>query len=189
MAAAVAAAQPPAVTAKVEVSSAQQKAALDGIKLEGMGSNGWAFASAATENGRGALLANPHYPWYGTSRFWEKHLTIPGELDVYGTGLIGTPGVALGFNKFIGWTHTVSDSKRVVLYRLTLNPEDPTQYLYEDEWRSMESRDVSVHSNPGICTIGPWWLNQIFVLCSTTPVSASTLTDTLRDSSERHSSS
>ena len=144
MAAAVAAAQPPAVTAVVEVSSAQQKAALDGIKLEGMGSNGWAFASAATENGRGALLANPHYPWYGTSRFWEKHLTIPGELDVYGTGLIGTPGVTLGFNKSIGWTHTVSDSKRVVVYRLTLNPEDPTQYLYEDEWRSMVSRDESV---------------------------------------------
>jgi acyl-homoserine-lactone acylase len=145
MASAIVAAQPPAVATKIEVPVAQQSAALDGIKLEGMGSNGWAFASAATENGRGALLSNPHFPWYGATRFWEKHLTIPGELDVYGTGLIGTPGVSLGFNSNVGWMHTVSDSKRVVFYRLTLNPEDPTQYLYEDEWRSLESRNVSVN--------------------------------------------
>lgn len=144
MAAAVVAAQPPATTATVEVAPSQQMAALNAIKLEGMGSNGWAFGGKATKNGKGTLLANPHYPWYGTSRFWEKHLTIPGELNVYGASLVGNPGVAIGFNNAIGWTHTVSDSKRVVLYQLTLNPEDPTQYRYEGEWRSLEARDVSI---------------------------------------------
>lgn len=144
MAGAVVAAQPPEITATIKVSPSQQIAALNAIKLEGMGSNGWAFGSKTTENGKGMLLANPHYPWYGTSRFWEKHLTIPGELDVYGTNLVGNPGVAIGFNNAIGWTHTVSDSKRVVFYELTLNPDDPTQYRYEGEWRSLEMRDVSV---------------------------------------------
>ena len=144
MAGAVAAAQPPQDQAQFTVHEGAQIAALDAIKLEGMGSNGWAFGSEATESGKGALLANPHYPWYGTSRFWEKHLTIPGELDVYGAGLIGTPGVAIGFNDAVAWTHTVSDSKRVTLYRLTLNPENPTQYRYEDEWRDLTSVPVSV---------------------------------------------
>jgi acyl-homoserine-lactone acylase len=144
MAGAVAAAQPPRDQAQLTVPAGAQVAALEAIKLEGMGSNGWAFGSEATETGKGALLANPHYPWYGTSRFWEKHLTIPGELDVYGAGLIGTPGVAIGFNKAVAWTHTVSDSKRVTLYRLTLNPENPTQYRYEDEWRDLTSVPVSV---------------------------------------------
>ena len=30
------------------------------------------------------LLANPHFPWEGALRFWEVHLTVPGEVDVYG---------------------------------------------------------------------------------------------------------
>lgn len=145
MAGAVVAAQPPETVGAIEVSYSQQVAAINAIQLEGMGSNAWAFGAKATENGTGALLANPHYPWYGTSRFWEKHLTIPDELDVYGANLVGTAGVAVGFNKAVGWTHTVSDSKRVVLYQLSLNPEDPTQYRYEGEWRSLEARDVSVN--------------------------------------------
>ena len=163
MAGAVVAAQPPATTASIEVSQSQQLAALKAIKLEGMGSNGWAFGSKATENGKGTLLANPHYPWYGSSRFWEKHLMIPGELDVYGTNLVGNPGVAIGFNNAIGWTHTVSDSKRVVLYQLTLNPEDPTQYRYQEEWRSLEARDVSVKvlTSEGIDTqTAPVWFSH-----------------------------
>ena len=35
-------------------------------------SNGWAIGSALSEGGRGMLIANPHYPWVGSSRFWEK---------------------------------------------------------------------------------------------------------------------
>lgn len=126
-----------------------QLADLTGLGLEGMGSNAWALAADRTENGRGMLLANPHYPWYGIARFWEKHLTIPGVIDAYGAGLIGTPGVAIGFNAQVGWSHTVSDSKRTVLYQLVLNPDNPQQYRWQDEWRDLQpvSVDVSVKSN------------------------------------------
>ena len=117
---------------------------LDGLALSDMGSNAWALAGARTENGKGLLLANPHYPWYGTARFWEKHLTIPGEYDAYGVGLIGTPGVALGFNQHLGWSHTVSDSKRTVIYQLTLNPQNPKEYRWEDGWRELSATQVSV---------------------------------------------
>ena len=126
------------------LNSRQLAAVIDGLRLEGMGSNAWALAAERTENGRGLLLANPHYPWYGIARFWEKHLTIPGEIDSYGVSLIGTPGVAIGFNAHVGWSHTVSDSKRTVLYQLTLNPENPQQYRWQDGWRDLSFRDVSV---------------------------------------------
>lgn len=144
MAGAVVAAQPPDEIATIEVSPSQILAAVDAIRLDGMGSNAWAFGTKSTANGRGSLLANPHYPWYGPNRFWEKHLTIPGELNVYGSNLIGTAGVGIGFNEAVGWTHTVSDSKRVVLYRLTLKPDDPTQYLYEGSWRSLRNQQVTI---------------------------------------------
>jgi acyl-homoserine-lactone acylase len=119
-------------------------ATLTDLKLRDMGSNAWALAGNRTEKGRGLLLANPHYPWYGIARFWEKHLTIPGVYDAYGVSLIGTPGVALGFNENVGWSHTVSNSMRTVIYQLALNPENPTQYRWEDGWRDLSQKTVTV---------------------------------------------
>lgn len=114
------------------------------MKLRDMGSNAWAIGSNRSENGKGLLLANPHYPWYGIARFWEKHLTIPGVYNAYGAGLIGAPGVAIGFNDAVGWSHTVSNSKRTVIYQLSLNREDPSQYRFEDEWRSLNATEITV---------------------------------------------
>lgn len=156
MAAMVAGAQPPtAETAAMDVAPELYAQAEAGMQMDGMGSNGWAFGSELTENGRGLLLGNPHYPWYGTNRFWEKHLTVPGEMDVYGSGLVGTPGVAIGFNKNVGWTHTVSNSQRLVLYKLDLVPGDPTSYLVDGEPRKMISKTVTVQINAGDGQIVP----------------------------------
>ena len=107
-------------------------------------SNGWAIGADRTEAGRGMLLANPHYPWVGSNRFWEKHLRIPGKLDIYGVSLIGTPGVAIGFNEKVGWTHTVSAGKRVTFYALELVPGKPTTYRYGAGERAMVPHKVSV---------------------------------------------
>ena len=100
---------------------------IENLRTPYLGSNGWAIGKDRTENGRGMLLGNPHYPWTGTNRFWEKHLIIPGKMNVYGVSLIGIPGVAIGFNESVGWTHTVSNSERVVFYKLDLVPGDPTR--------------------------------------------------------------
>ncbi|MFO7552249.1 MAG: penicillin acylase family protein [Haliea sp.] len=118
--------------------------AADAAALDGMGSNAWAFGKARTGNGRGLLLGNPHYPWYGDNRFWEKHLTIPGVLDVYGVHLLGAPGVAIGFTRNVGWSHTVSASQRVVYYELQLVPGKPTHYYYDGGERALRQVQVSV---------------------------------------------
>lgn len=107
-------------------------------------SNGWAIGKERSETGRGMLLANPHYPWVGTNRFWEKHLTIPGRLDVYGVMLLGAPGVAIGFNRDVAWTHTVSAGARFTAYALQLVPGSPTTYVYDGQPRRMTTRDVQV---------------------------------------------
>src|SRR5262245_18280228 len=58
-------------------------------------SNAWAIGAERSERGRGMLFANPHWFWTGGQRFWEKHLTIPGDLDVYGVSTLGSAGVAI----------------------------------------------------------------------------------------------
>ncbi|HVS15875.1 MAG TPA: penicillin acylase family protein [Thermoanaerobaculia bacterium] len=142
---AIAGAQPPEVAAggAPEATAGGPAAPLPDPAALGE-SNGWALGRDLAESGRGMLIANPHYPWVGSNRFWEKHLTIPGELDVYGAGLIGIPGVAIGFNRAVAWTHTVSAGERFTLYSLDLAPGDPTRYRYGDEERAMTAVDVSV---------------------------------------------
>jgi acyl-homoserine-lactone acylase len=100
-------------------------------------SNGWAFGRDATASGHGIVLANPHFPWDGEARFWECHLTIPGELDVYGVSLIGAPTIQMGFNADVAWAHTFSCGHRFTLNRLDLVPGRPTAYRYGDEEREM----------------------------------------------------
>ena len=108
------------------------------------GSNAWAFGRETTANGRGMLLGNPHFPWVGVNRFWQMHLTVPGQLDVMGGSIGLSPVVQIGFNKDVAWSHTVSTGKRFTLHELTLVPGDPTAYLVDGQPRRMQSRTVSI---------------------------------------------
>ena len=110
----------------------------------GLASNGWAFGRDATASGHGIVMANPHFPWYGEARFWECHLRIPGTLDVYGTALIGTPGVQIGFNRHVAWTHTFSAGSRFTVYHLDLVPGRPTTYRHGDDERDMTAETYAV---------------------------------------------
>jgi len=106
------------------------------------GSNAYALGAQATENGRGMLYGNPHEPWNGVQRFYEMHLTLPGELDVMGVGQQGQPFPNIGFNKDIAWSHTVSTAKRFTLYQLRLVEGDPLKYQYENVDGEIEQRDI-----------------------------------------------
>ncbi len=72
------------------------------------------------------------------------HLTIPGKLDVMGATGGLSPVVAIGFNKDVAWTHTVSTGKRFTLYELKLDPNDPTVYLVDGQPKKMVARTVAL---------------------------------------------
>jgi acyl-homoserine-lactone acylase len=107
-------------------------------------SNGWAIGEARSAEGGGMLVANPHFPWEGELRFWEVHLTVPGEIDVYGAQLSGVPGIGIGFTDAFAWTHTVSAGNRFTAYRLDLVPGAPTTYRYGDETREMTPTEHTI---------------------------------------------
>ncbi|MBU3890342.1 acylase [Methylosinus sporium] len=108
------------------------------------GSNAIAVGKELSRNGKGLLLANPHYPWTGPLRFYQMHLTIPGKLDVMGASLPGLPMINIGFTQNLAWTHTVDTSSHFVSYRLRLDPADPTRYLVEGESLPMRKTSVVV---------------------------------------------
>ena len=120
------------------------------LDVEKIGSNAYAFGSDLTDTGHGILLGNPHYPWQGPSRFHMAHLTLPGEIDFMGVGLIATPRLAIGFNDTIAWSHTVSTALRFTFFRLDLVPGDSMAYLVGDEARAIEAIEVAVETDAGI---------------------------------------
>ncbi|WP_070266538.1 penicillin acylase family protein [Duganella sp. HH101] len=109
----------------------------------GLGSNMFAFGREAT-GGEAVLFGNPHWFWGGPDRFYQMHLTIPGQLDVAGATFLGIPLVMIGFNEHVAWSHTVSAARRFGLFDLKLDPADPTRYQLDEGSEAMTSREVSV---------------------------------------------
>ena len=108
---------PPAPVNLADAADAMREA---GLLDSPLGSNAWAFGKETTANGSGMLLGNPHFPWSGPNRFYEMHLTIPGQMDVMGVGIGTYSMVSIGFNKDVAWSHTVSTGKRFTFYEVTL---------------------------------------------------------------------
>ena len=111
----------------------------------GPGSNALAIgAQGARDHGAGILLGNPHFPWNGAERMYQVQLTIPGQLDVEGASLYGTPLVEIGFNSSVAFTHTDTPSFSFSLYQLTLVPGHPTEYLYDGRPTPMTAQTETV---------------------------------------------
>jgi len=142
-------AQPPAAkaaqapAADVNLADAAQALRDVGLLDSPLGSNAWAFGKDVTANGSGMLLGNPHFPWSGPNRFYEMHLTMPGQMDVMGVGIGTYPMVSIGFNKDVAWSHTVSTGKRFTFYEVTLAEGDPTTYLVDGKPEKMTARKVN----------------------------------------------
>ncbi|PYT17049.1 MAG: hypothetical protein DMG59_08680 [Acidobacteria bacterium] len=112
----------------------------DGVR----GSNMWAIGKGRSTSGKGILLGNPHLAWSGSQLFHEIHLTVPGKMNISGTTLIGIPGVAIGFNENLGWSHTVNQHDSDDVYELTLDPSDQHHYIYEGHSLPMQKREISI---------------------------------------------
>ncbi len=109
-----------------------------------IGSNAIALGSQATSNGDGMLLGNPHFPWDGPERFYQTHLTIPGKVNVSGGSLYGVPLILIGHTDNLAWSHTVSTAFRFTPFQEIVNPLNPTQYLYDGQWKDMKQEQVTV---------------------------------------------
>jgi acyl-homoserine-lactone acylase len=81
------------------------------------------------------LLANPHLPWSDLYLFYEAHLIGP-DVNLYGATLVGLPVIAIGFNDWLGWTHTVNTHDGWDAYVLT---PDGAGYLLDGAHRDFDT--------------------------------------------------
>jgi acyl-homoserine-lactone acylase len=94
-------------------------------------SNGWALAPAKSASGNALLIGNPQLGWGNTSlpglgiyQWMEANLVVGNpshpRINASGVTFIGAPFMAIGFNDYLGWTHTNNVIKNADLYELKL---------------------------------------------------------------------
>lgn len=94
-------------------------------------SNGWALAPARCADGNAILMGNPQLGWgntplpgLGIYQWMEANLVVGNpqdpEVNASGVSFIGSPFIGVGFNDYLGWTHTNSFIKNADLYELRL---------------------------------------------------------------------
>ncbi len=116
-----------------------------------VGSNGWAISRAKSADGNPILMGNPHLPWgvnqpiddatggqnFGIYQWIEANLVVGNPqtpaLNASGVTFIGGPFIGIGFNDYLGWTHTNNTIQNADLYQLTLDPTG-TKYLYNGQY-------------------------------------------------------
>ena len=101
------------------------------------GSNNWVVSGTRTATGKPILSNDPHRSITLPSLRKTFHLVAPGW-DVIGAGEPALPGIALGHNQNIGFGFTIVNIDQMDLFVETLNPANPSQYRYKDEWRNIE---------------------------------------------------
>lgn len=102
-----------------------------------VGSNAWAIAPSHSESGNAMLLANPHLPWFDLYLWYEAHLNAP-NFNAYGATLVGIPALAIAFNDYLGWTHTVNTHDGWDAYELTLAEEG---YRWDEGLKAFETEE------------------------------------------------
>lgn len=109
--------------------------------LERLGSNNWVVAPGRTAAGYALLAGDPHLGLTLPSIWYEAHLVVPGDLDVYGASIPGLPMIILGFNRDVAWSWTNTGADIIDYYEEEFDDaERPSRYLIDGEWRALERR-------------------------------------------------
>lgn len=139
---------PRRVVASAEVGAGQ----LNDFQDMGLASNAWGIGKDLSASGKGALLANPHFPYTGHRRLYQVQMTVPGYINAIGAGLLGTAIPLINFNEHLGWSHTVTTSRRFTLYELTLKPGDSLTYVKDGEEKPITSETFQIEVANGTPT-------------------------------------
>jgi acyl-homoserine-lactone acylase len=108
------------------------------------GSNVLVAGPTRTPDGATHLVSNSHQPWTGPVAWYEATLTSDAGWRATGALFPGVPTIVLGHNERVAWSFTVNRPDLVDVYRLDVDPDDPTRYRVDGEWLDMEVAEVGV---------------------------------------------
>jgi penicillin amidase len=106
-------------------------------------SNAVLIGPSMTADGRALLLGGPQMG-YSVPQISLEMGIHAGNLNVTGITFAGMPGIAIGTTENFAWTFTSGVSDNSDIYVETLNPANPYQYLFRDEWAGLDCRTETI---------------------------------------------
>ena len=117
---------------------------------DALGSNNWAVAPRRTRNGSALLAGDPHLELTLPSIWYEAHLVVPGEIDIYGVTIPGSPGIVIGFNRDVAWSFTNVESDVIDYFvEVVDDPRHPTRYRLDGVWKPLDMRVETYRDKSG----------------------------------------
>ena len=109
-----------------------------------IGSNGFAFNSMKTEDGKTYLNINTHQPLEGSFAWYEAHINSEEGWNMLGGLFPGLPVPVIGTNENLGWTHTYNFPDMNDIFQLVINPENENEYKVDDRWKQFEIKEIKL---------------------------------------------
>lgn len=108
------------------------------------GSNSWVISGSRTASGKVLFCNDTHIGFAQPSVWYEAHLEYPG-FSYYGNHLAGMPFGLVGHTRdhSIGLTMFENDDQD--FFEEKLNPNNPNETIYGEEFRPLKSRTETIH--------------------------------------------
>ncbi|WP_106496555.1 penicillin acylase family protein [Lentibacillus sp. Marseille-P4043] len=112
------------------------------------GSNNWVVSGDKTKSGMPLLADDPHLG-LATPSIWYQMNLETDEMNVGGVIFAGVPGIILGHNQHVAWGVTNTGPDVQQLYIEKRNPDNPNEFLFEDEWEQADVIDEPIKVKDG----------------------------------------
>jgi acyl-homoserine-lactone acylase len=109
-----------------------------------IGSNGFAFNSLKTTDGKSYLNINTHQPLQGPFAWYEAHVNSDEGWNMLGGLFPGLPLPVIGTNENLGWTHTYNYPDMNDIFQLVINPKNKNQYKLDGRWEDFEIKKIKL---------------------------------------------
>jgi penicillin amidase len=109
-----------------------------------LGSYAWALLPKMTGTGFPILVGQPQMGHSVPTIIFEVALKGAG-FDVVGMSFPLIPGVLIGHNRHLAWTHMVGMIDSIDVYQEELNPKNRMQYRFKGAWRTMTHRVETIN--------------------------------------------
>lgn len=132
----------------------------DGLLLgrASAGSNAWVVSGDLTASGQPLFSNDPHLSIQMPSIWYEiglycRQISTDCPYQTRGYGFASTPYIAVGRSDRIAFGITSLEWDVQDLYQITVNPDNPLQYRYNDEWRDMIVREEVIRAGDSDVTV------------------------------------
>jgi acyl-homoserine-lactone acylase len=106
-------------------------------------SNMFALAPSRTATGGALFQSDLHLPYTGVHQWYEAHL-VYGKTNVAGATSRSYPGISVGTNGHLAWSHTTNAVDEADVYQEQLNPANRDQYFTDGHYEDMRLETVII---------------------------------------------